>query len=146
MIRFENPYQALASALQPTIRPPVPPLLKLAVALYWLSYALGLAVALLQGFNKVELFLTTWVLIGVFTVGISVALLRGYSLARGWILAATILVVITSAAALPWPLGELQGNLSALRVIARIAVGCLMFAPSVIEWFSALVKLGIHTR
>jgi hypothetical protein len=132
----ENPYLAPIAELPRSFRPPAPALLKLAVSLYLLCYLIALFLVLSQGFRAPLLSSIAWLLIGIFTVGIGIGLLRANRWARWWVAALTALAVISFASNLPWPTGTLHGDLGLLRVVMRIVVGCLLFAPSVRSWFA----------
>lgn len=135
----DNPYQAPTAELPKEMRPVAPTAVKLAVSLYVATYLLALISALIQGLDAPLLSIPAWVLIGVFTAGISLALLRGKQWARMWIVLLTFMPVISLAAFTPWTAGLIDGGLAMARIVTRITVGCMMFLPSIRAWFAPVV-------
>lgn len=115
-----------------------PTVIKLVVGLYVATYLLALTSALIQGLDA-PLSIPAWILIGVFTAGISLALLRGKQWARMWVVLLTCIPVISLAAFTPWTAGLIDGGLAMARIVTRIAVGCMMFLPSIRAWFAPVV-------
>ena len=116
-----------------------PTVIKLVVGLYVATYLLALISALIQGLDTPLLSIPAWVLIGVFTAGISLAFLRGKQWARMWVVLLTFIPVISLAAFTPWTTGPIDGSLAMARIITRIAVGFMMFLPPIRAWFAPVM-------
>lgn len=135
----DNPYQVPTAELPKEVRPVAPTVIKLVVGLYVATYLLALISALIQGSDAPLLSIPAWVLVGVFTVGIGLALLRGKQWARMWVVLLTFIPVISLTASMPWTAGLVEGGLAMARIVTRIAVGCMMFLPSIRAWFAPVV-------
>ena len=135
----DNPYQAPTAELSKEIRPTAPAVIKLVVGLYVATYLLALTSVLVKGLDAPLLSIPAWLLIGVFTAGISLALLRGKQWARMWVVLLTFIPVISLAELTPWTAGLIDGGLAMARIVTRIAVGCMMFLPSIRVWFAPVV-------
>ena len=135
----DNTYQAPTAELSKEIRPTTPAVIKWVVGLYVATYLLALIRVLVKGLDAPLLSISAWLLVGVFTVGISLALLRGKQWARMWVVLLTFAPVISLAAFTPWTTGLIDGSLSMARNVTRIAVGCMMFLPSIRAWFAPVV-------
>lgn len=135
----DNPYQAPVAELPKEVRPVAPAVVKLAVSLYVAAYLLALVSALIQGLDAPLLSIPAWILIGMFTAGISLALLRGKQWARMWIVLLTFMPVISLMAFTPWTAGLIDGGLAMARIVTRITVGCMMFLPSIRAWFAPVL-------
>lgn len=134
-----NPYQAPIAELPKEMRPAAPAVIKLAVGLYAATYLLALISALIQGLDAPLLSIPAWALIGVFTAGVSLALLRGKQWARMWVVLLTFMPVISLVAFTPWTAGLIDGGLAMARIVTRISVGCMMFLPPVRAWFAPVM-------
>ena len=117
-----------------------PTVVKVTVGLYATTYLLALIGALIQGLDAPLLSIPAWALVGAFTAGISLALLRGKQWARIWIVLSTFIPVISFAISAPWTVGLIDGGLEMVRIVTRIAVGCMMFLPPIRTWFSPAVQ------
>lgn len=135
----DNPYQAPTAELPKEMRSAAPTAIKLAVGLYVATYLLALISALIQGLDAPLLSIPAWVLIGAFTAGVSLALLRGKQWARIWVVLLTFMPVISLVAFTPWTAGLIDGGLAVARIATRITVGCMMFLPPIRAWFAPMV-------
>ncbi|KAF1723107.1 hypothetical protein CSC75_01075 [Pseudoxanthomonas wuyuanensis] len=114
----------------------------MAVALYVFAFLTQIARALLNGLDAPELSVPAWLLVAGFVGGISWALLRGMQWARMWIAFLTFLPVVTLATQAPWMRPFPDDWLLTAGVIARIAVGVMMFLPSARAWFAPVRRAG----
>lgn len=133
-----NPYEAPQASLLTTGPVPthMPRTMIAALACYLLSCVFDVVPLLRPPFDVAELFLSTVVVLGVYTAFIMLALWRRWRWARAWVVLTTA-VSLYMLASMLWRGVLLEHWDAYLASLLRIAAAVALLLPASRRWFSA---------
>ncbi|WAC61991.1 hypothetical protein OVA13_11310 [Pseudoxanthomonas sp. SL93] len=130
-----NPYEAPRAMLRQPKQERTPPAMWVILALYLAHYAFEIIAVYRAPVANIEFFTPIMVTIGVYGVVMCFALWRRQQWARVWLVITTVLTLFLLGSML-WRGVSMARWPAFLAAVLRIAVGALLFLPSVRRWFA----------
>ncbi|WP_394695660.1 hypothetical protein [Pseudoxanthomonas japonensis] len=130
-----NPYDAPRASLPAPDGTSMPPAVRAIIACYLVHLALEILPLYATPMARFELFTPSMVVIGLYGVAMSVALWRKQQWARVWLVLTTVMAAFLLGRLLWRGVSFAQWPAVAAGIL-RIAVGAMLFLPSVRRWFA----------